>query len=119
MYLKSLTLKGFKSFADRSVMQLEPGVAFADPTLFDAVPPQGTHRGIPVTALIGSARDSLAARHSARVRRGELATLCRRGPRRRRRRRRRRLHWDSLLTVCRLGRVVTGAKSEDREQAGH
>ena len=26
MHLKSLTLKGFKSFADRSVMQLEPGV---------------------------------------------------------------------------------------------
>ena len=26
MYLKSLTLKGFKSFADRSVLSLEPGV---------------------------------------------------------------------------------------------
>ena len=26
MYLKSLSLKGFKSFADRSVLSLEPGV---------------------------------------------------------------------------------------------
>ena len=26
MFLKSLTLKGFKSFADTTVMQLEPGV---------------------------------------------------------------------------------------------
>ncbi len=27
MYLKSLTIKGFKSFADRSVMHLEPGIS--------------------------------------------------------------------------------------------
>ncbi|NBQ45700.1 MAG: hypothetical protein EBU37_06530, partial [Actinobacteria bacterium] len=26
MFLKSLTLKGFKSFADTTVMELEPGV---------------------------------------------------------------------------------------------
>ena len=26
MYLKSLVLKGFKSFADRSVLSLQPGI---------------------------------------------------------------------------------------------